>query len=40
MILDKRNLVYKALYLKGDKIGAINELISIIKHNYENIEQF
>lgn len=38
IILDKRKLIFKALLKKGDKIGAINELISIIKNNYENVK--
>ncbi len=40
IILDKRKLVYQTLYRKGDKLGAINELIAILKNNYENIDQF
>lgn len=38
IILDKRKLVFKVLLKKGDKIGAINELIAIIKYNYENVK--
>jgi hypothetical protein len=38
IILDKRKLVFKALLKKGDKISAINELIAIIKNNYENVK--
>jgi len=38
IILDKRKLVFKALMKKGDKIAAINELIAIIKNNYENVK--
>jgi hypothetical protein len=38
MILDKRRLVFKTLLKRGDKIGAINELIGIIKTNYENVQ--
>jgi hypothetical protein len=38
MILEKRKLVFRALVKKGDKVGAINELISIIKANYENVK--
>lgn len=38
IILDKRKLVFKALLKKGDKIAAINELIAIIKNNYENVK--
>lgn len=38
MLLDKRKLIYKSLYNKGDKLGAINELISILKDNYNNID--
>jgi hypothetical protein len=38
MLLDKRKLVYKTLYNKGDKLAAINELISIIKNNNNNID--
>lgn len=40
MRLDKRKLVVKAFYKKNDMIGAINELLSIIRDNYRNIEQF
>jgi hypothetical protein len=38
IILDKRKLVFKALLKKGDKIAAINELLDIIKNNYENVK--
>lgn len=38
IILDKRKLVFKALLKKGDNISAINELIAIIKNNYENVK--
>ncbi len=38
IILDKRKLVFKALLKKGDKVAAINELIGIIKTNYENVK--
>ena len=38
MILDKRKLVFKALVKKGDKLAALNELISIVKANYENVK--
>ena len=38
IILDKRKLVYKALLKKGDKISAVNELLSIIKNNYESVK--
>ena len=38
MILDKKKLVFKALLRKGDTIGAINELLSILKHNYERVD--
>lgn len=38
IILDKRKLVFKALLRKGDKLGAINELLAIIKTNYESVE--
>lgn len=38
MILDKRKLVFKALLKKGDKLAAINELLAIIKNNYENVK--
>ena len=40
MILDKRKLVFRAHYKKGDKVGAINELLAIVKYNYENIDEF
>lgn len=40
MIVEKRKLVYKLKYRKGDLVGAINELIAIIKDNYKNIEEF
>ncbi len=38
MILDKRRLIFKTLLKKGDKLGAINELVSIIKTNYEKVQ--
>ena len=38
MILDKRKLVFKVLVKKGDTLSAINELISIVKSNYENVK--
>ena len=38
MILDKRKLVFKALVKKGDRLAALNELISIVKANYENVK--
>ena len=38
MILDKRRLIFKTLLKKGDKLGAINELISIIKTNYDKVQ--
>ena len=33
MALDKKKLVVKALLKKGDKLSAVNELLSIIRHN-------
>jgi hypothetical protein len=38
MILDKRKLVFKVLVKKGDNLSAINELVSIVKSNYENVK--
>jgi hypothetical protein len=38
IILDKRKLIFKAVLKKGDKIAAINELLAIIKNNYENVK--
>ena len=41
MILDKRKLVYKILKKKGDVVdGVINELLNIIRDNYENVENY
>eukprot|EP00347_Sterkiella_histriomuscorum_P023059 403336110 len=40
MILDKRRLVYQLKYKQGDIIGVIQELISIIKHNYQHVDEF
>ncbi len=40
IILDKRRLVVKALYKKGDTKGCINEILGIIRDNYRNVEQF
>ena len=38
MILDKKKLVFKALLKKGDILGAINEILAIIKFNYESVK--
>jgi hypothetical protein len=38
MILDKRKLVFKAFYKKGDIVSSINELLGIIRDNYRNLE--
>lgn len=38
MLIDKRKLIFKTLLKKGDTLGAINELISILKGNYEKVQ--
>lgn len=38
IVLEKRKMVVKVLYRRGDKLGAINELLSIIKHNYLQVD--
>ena len=38
MLIEKRKLMVKTLMKKGDKLGAVNELIGIIKTNYENVK--
>ena len=38
IILDKKKLVFKVLVRRGDRLGAMNELLSIIKHNYLNVK--
>jgi hypothetical protein len=37
MTLDKQKLIFKTLIRKGDKLGALNELLSIVRHNFENV---
>lgn len=37
MLIEKRKLMFKTLMKKGDKLGAVNELIAIIKTNFENV---
>lgn len=37
MTLDKQKLIFKTLLRKGDKLGALNELLSIVRHNFENV---
>lgn len=37
IVLDKKKLIFKTLLKKGDNQGAINELISMIKINFENV---
>lgn len=37
MLIEKRKLKFKTLMRKGDKLGAVNELLTIIKSNYENV---
>lgn len=37
MIIDKKKLVFKTLLKKEDTLGAINELLSILKFNFENV---
>ena len=39
MIVDKKKLVFQTIYKKGDKVGAINALIDIVKSNYEQLEK-
>ena len=38
MLIEKRKLMVKTLMKKPDKLGAANELIGIIKTNYENVK--
>lgn len=38
MLIEKRKLMVKTLIKKGDNLGAVNELIGIIKTNYENVK--
>lgn len=38
IILDKKKLVFKVLLRRGDRLGAMNELLSIIRHNYLNVK--
>jgi hypothetical protein len=38
IIVEKKKLVFKTLLKKGDKLGAMNELIDIIKINYESVK--
>lgn len=40
IILDKHRLIIKALYKKGDTVGCINELLTVIKNNFNNVSQY
>ena len=37
LLIEKRKLLLKTFMKKGDKVAAVNELIGIIKTNYENV---
>lgn len=37
LLIEKRKLMFKTYLKKGDKIAAVNELIGIIKTNFENV---
>lgn len=37
LLIEKRKLMFKTFMKKGDMVGAVNELIAIIKTNYENV---
>lgn len=37
LIIEKKKLLFKTKLKKGDTLGAINELLGIIKFNYENV---
>lgn len=38
MELEAKKLMMRITNMEGDKIGTINELINIIKHNYEQLD--
>lgn len=37
LIIDKKKLVFRTLLKMGDKLGAMNELLDMIRANYENV---
>lgn len=40
LILDKRRLIVKALHKKQDYVGCINEILGIIRDNFNNVDQY
>jgi hypothetical protein len=37
LLIDKKKLMFKVYMKKGDKLSAVNELLGMIKTNYENV---